>query len=297
MSLNVLTQGGGANGESASIFVYGLSESDIVSAKNGTKEISGDWTKKKNPSSVVPDGYTQLECIKSSGTQYINTGVIFSGVARNYEISLDFEFSHEKSAHAYFFACQNPTSPFEYIFFRTYSGGVQWALWGTSQISPALEINTRYRTISRSVIGGSNSLDIDGSQVFNGTSGVTPCSHPLYLMARNLGGTADCFASMSIYACKIIVDDVVVRDYVPAKRNFDGAIGLYDLANGVFYPNSGTGSFAAGAEIKSFIDGHIISGINKYGVWTVTASNGEKTFTQDVMVDAAMTYEIEMGVA
>lgn len=37
-----------------------------------------------------------------------------------------------------------------------------------------------------------------------------------------------------------------------------------------------------------------ISKIKEYGMWTVTATNGEETITQDVLVDAAVEYEIEM---
>lgn len=41
-------------------------------------------------------------------------------------------------------------------------------------------------------------------------------------------------------------------------------------------------------------DGHSIT-IKDYGMWTVTATNGEDTTAQDVLVDAAMDYEIDMG--
>ena len=65
----------GAGGESASIFATGLSETDTVSATKGSKTKMGVWTQKPNPASVVPDGYTQLEYIESTGTQYIDTGI------------------------------------------------------------------------------------------------------------------------------------------------------------------------------------------------------------------------------
>ena len=54
----------GAGGESASIFATGLSETDSVIA---THKIP---TKVKNPAYVtLPDDYTQLEDIESTGTQ------------------------------------------------------------------------------------------------------------------------------------------------------------------------------------------------------------------------------------
>lgn len=38
-----------------------------------------------------------------------------------------------------------------------------------------------------------------------------------------------------------------------------------------------------------------IKRIKEYGIWPVIATNGEKTTTQDVIVNAAVEYEIEMG--
>ena len=64
----------GAGGEKASIAVTGLLETDIVTATNGSKTIAGVWTQIHNPASDVPEGYTQLEYIESSKTQYIDTG-------------------------------------------------------------------------------------------------------------------------------------------------------------------------------------------------------------------------------
>ena len=64
----------GAGGEKASIAVTGLLETDTVTATNGSKTIAGVWTQIHNPASDVPEGYTQLEYIESSKTQYIDTG-------------------------------------------------------------------------------------------------------------------------------------------------------------------------------------------------------------------------------
>ena len=65
----------GAGGESASIFVTGLSETDTVTASKDGKTVVGKWTQIPNPAIIVPDGYTQLEYIEGTGTQYINTGI------------------------------------------------------------------------------------------------------------------------------------------------------------------------------------------------------------------------------
>ena len=52
-----------------------------------------------------------------------------------------------------------------------------------------------------------------------------------------------------LYYVKIYDNGTLVRDYVPVKRISDGAIGLYDKVNKLFYGNDGTGSFGAGPEV------------------------------------------------
>lgn len=45
------------------------------------------------------------------------------------------------------------------------------------------------------------------------------------------------------------------------------------------------------------VSGFLISPLRELGVWTVTATNGEKTATQDVLIDVATEYEVEMNLA
>lgn len=54
---------------------------------------------------------------------------------------------------------------------------------------------------------------------------------------------------------------VIRNTFVPAKRNSDNELGLYDTLNNEFYTNSGTGSFIAGPEIPYMDkpDSHLVS--------------------------------------
>ena len=49
------------------------------------------------------------------------------------------------------------------------------------------------------------------------------------------------------YYIKVYKSGTLVRDYVPCVRNSDGVAGLYDKVENKFYTNSGTGSFGSGA--------------------------------------------------
>ena len=70
---------------------------------------------------------------------------------------------------------------------------------------------------------------------------------------------------------------------------------MYDIVSNTFLINSGSGTFGKGSEIPQTIDGHMISKIRDFGTWTVTATDGTSTATQDVLVDVITNYEIEMS--
>jgi len=71
------------------------------------------------------------------------------------------------------------------------------------------------------------------------------CSYTMYLFAVNEKDLMKTPSASRLYSCQIYDNGTLVRDYVPCK-NSSGVAGLYDLVNGVFYTNAGTGSFAAG---------------------------------------------------
>ena len=54
-----------------------------------------------------------------------------------------------------------------------------------------------------------------------------------------------------LFSCQIYDGNNKIRDFIPAKRNSDNVIGLYDKLNNKFYTNSGTGTFLSGKEISN----------------------------------------------
>ena len=54
-----------------------------------------------------------------------------------------------------------------------------------------------------------------------------------------------------LFSCQIYDGNNKIRDFIPAKRNSDNVIGLYDKLNNKFYTNSGTGTFLSGKEIDN----------------------------------------------
>lgn len=254
------------------------------------KTLTGKWTQKPNPASVVPDGYTQLEYIESTGTQYINTGLNCDKYIVRAKYKYTAESYHILSAY------NSSNGAFEWIgqynnFHRIVA--LPTMDWKTS--SSTLSIGTVYEEVSK-ILDGEQSLSVDGVTVINQTySSITVPNAPVCMFAYSLENSDD-FTKAIVYKLSISdKNDKQLRDFIPAKRNSDGAIGMYDLITNTFYGNSGTGTFNAGPEIPQTIDGFLIKPIRDFGTWTVTATNGEKTDTQDVMVDVITEYVIEMS--
>lgn len=64
------------------------------------------------------------------------------------------------------------------------------------------------------------------------------------------GTKAQDYYTGRIYSLKFIYDGDIVRDFVPCYRISDNVAGMYDMANGVFYTNSGSGSFTVGPDVN-----------------------------------------------
>lgn len=252
------------------------------------KTLTGKWTQKPNPEFItLPDGYTQLEYIESTGTQYIDTGIT---ITQNIGVYLDFVLNNDISSSnvGTFFGGRDSTNSCWICSYNRYQTGsfdfgtTHYEAFLTSGKRMQLELKEQTYTTSE---GGNISLPT--------TSFNTNLS--AYLFAANNNRTAHEHANFRLYSSKLYDGSTVVRNFIPCKRISDSVIGLYDLVNDVFYTNAGTGEFAAGAEVPQTIYGFLIKPIRDFGTWTVTATDGTKTATQDVLVDVITEYEIEMS--
>ena len=290
---NPIMVGGG--GPTASIKVMGMSQSDTVTASMGSKTKTAKWVTVPNPAlHGLPDGYTELESIESTGTQYINTGV---NIDNNLGVEMDFVNKSPISTTngefgSIFGGCKLLNSSLNVrvwigtIKTGSYSGVLDWNL---THYNGGLSVGTRMQlSLRNGTYTTSNGVSVTlPSDTFD-------ASQNAYLFAVNKGGTPFEHAKVLLYSCKVYSGDILARDFIPAKRNSDGAIGLYDLVAASFFPNAGTGVFTAGAEVSSTVSYWLIDGIRDFGTWTVTATNGTKTATQDVLVDVITEYEITM---
>ena len=193
----------------------------------------------------LPAGYTQVEYLKSTGTQYINVGFKPNQDTR---IVLDVN-SPLVSGPVWLFGARTAADSKTYNFLCQSS---KYRSDYNDNSSTSLTINPSGRF---EIDKDKNITKINGSTASTIPYGAFQCEYSLYLFSNNNAGATGAGASISIYSCKIYDNGTLVRDFIPA-RNSSGTFGLYDTVNGIFYTNAGTGTFVAGAEINhNFIAG------------------------------------------
>lgn len=185
----------------------------------------------------LPSGYKRLEYIQSSGTQYIDTGIIGSYDTR---VTADFEILSIGSGTVFVFGSQ-ANNNVRYCLGIT-SASVFRSDYGTEYISgPSAATGTKYTADKNRNVCTINGTAINSNaQTFTGTTNI-------YLFARSYSSLS--YANLKMYGCKIYSNDVLVRDFIPCK-NASGVAGMWDDVNSVFYGNAGSGTFTAGLEIK-----------------------------------------------
>ena len=184
--------------------------------------------------------YTELAYIESTGTQYIDTGIIGrSGI----EIYLDYEFTQiTTTAQIVWGAINNETDTRIYVGHTRglFGYGVAYA----TKLSP--DAGTRYKMHAK-LYKGDQTITVNGEKVNGGVVNVAyDTGLSTYMFANNATGKASNYCYAKIYSCKILVGGTLVRDFVPCRRNSDGAVGMYDRVTETFFGNLGTGEFVAG---------------------------------------------------
>lgn len=204
--------------------------------------------------SRLPAEFQEVEYFESTGTQYIDSGVI-----ANSNIKLVFYVSVENTQTAGFtnqfsVGCrQSYLNKDFHLSLNGYLGGGNYSRISfvvNDSIYSNDTINTnninKYEIVAgiySSTLYVNDSLLITANKNFNANLN-------LFIFGFNSGGTvAGLGNGAKIYSCKIYDNSILVRNFVPCYRKADNVAGLYDLVNGVFYTNAGTGTFIVGGNV------------------------------------------------
>ena len=100
---------------------------------------------------------------------------------------------------------------------------------------------------------GTQTLTVNGS-TFSGTVSGTSNGKNYWLFGMNRNGSLNQGSALIMYSTKLYKDGVMVRDFVPARRNSDNELGMYDTVSGQFFTNAGTGDFVAGNPVSDPVE-------------------------------------------
>lgn len=181
---------------------------------------------------LLPDGYTQLEYIESTGTQRINPNL--SGNAR-WIITAQSTATSTSTLYVLLSSSSNGSA-------GTWYGNAQ-GMWGFG--------NNNKSSISQNTKATAditfNSTGVSGTVNGETISRIVTISQGSWRLFRTTGG-GDKFIGR-LFEASVYQDDVLVSKLIPAKQNSDGEIGLYDTVRNIFFTNDGTGNFIAGPVI------------------------------------------------
>ena len=192
--------------------------------------------------SGLPSGYTQLEYIQSTGTQWIDTGFKPN---QNTRIKMDCNVIGFNSEDAFLFGARIASGNTAFCLAADDANTRWFALYGNAVQNP-----TGTCTGKHSIDYNQNVLTLDGKN-FTFAKTTFQSSYNLLLFATITNGNVDSQrGKMAIYSCQIYDTGNLIRDFVPCVDP-TGNAGLYDLVDGKFYANAGTGTFTAGPEIPA----------------------------------------------
>ena len=194
----------------------------------------------------------EVEYLESTGTQYIDTGVILDST---YGIDISFAPMEGLPGTGInergIFGSSTSGSVHNVLQIHTSSGGV--GLWMPRSTRIAVcPITTELGILQHWQINLANS----GSVLINGTASgstrpatSTACPYPVYLFARDVANSVknNSYSKMRLYSWTVTdASGNVIQQVIPVRK---GTVGyLYDRVSGKLFGNAGTGDFVLGPD-------------------------------------------------
>lgn len=192
---------------------------------------------------ALPSGYTPLEYIESTGTQYIDTGF-----KPNQDTRIICELGGApRTTEQHLFGARTSTGSSDKFLFLAAGDSESYR---SDYYNNNVSISTSFDFSSRFTVDkNKNQTFLNGTLAATNNSGNFSTAYNVFLLASNTSGTPSIAKSGArLYSAKIYDNGTLVRDFIPCQTT-SGEIGLWDDVNGVFYGNAGTGVFIAGPVI------------------------------------------------
>lgn len=190
--------------------------------------------------SSLPEGYTKLDYIEATGTQFINLINVYPTDDVEWETSIQWVGDMEPGNRWFMGMGTNPNAYWGRIYSKS-TNSILYELNGSAKagVTPATKTfdHVVYTFNHETLI---NTLTVNGTDL--GTSNSSYVSTATYrpLALLGISGRGTCKARVQY--TNVWINGELVRGMIPCK-NTENVVGMYDTVNGVFYDNDGTGEF------------------------------------------------------
>jgi len=232
----------------------------------------------KQPSFEVKP-YEELEWIASSGTQYIDSGIVSNTLAST---NIKAKFACYDVSAGQFIAGSQTGSDYRTFLQIRESGKMgfgETTIYRTNSV--VLSNNIEYE-LEATLSGSSPTLKLNGTSISSSrmTTNIGRGNSSIYVFASHTDSSVSDYFKGRISYLQIYSDTsftTLVRDYIPVRllttvtnssggSSVMGDVGLWDKVTDTFYENKGSGAFQAGASKNAvwlIKDGVLQSGYQK----------------------------------
>ena len=189
--------------------------------------------------SKLPSGYQEVEYIGSTGTQYIKTNV---NCGYNDTIKMESTGNFNFSSNNGFWQGANGYLQHKFTSSSVSDGNSTLTFSDNDTITVLYDGTNHTETITVGSTGKSITRSWSGSSSYGGN-----------VVFLKMSDKTNIYSSTGVTSYlkrgKVYVSGVLTLDLIPAVRKSDNVAGMYDIINGNFYTNSGSGTFTVGSNV------------------------------------------------
>lgn len=256
---------------------------DITSTAYDAATNSINITEVTGDISIEAEAVAEVEYLESNGTPYINTG-LYGNIGLDYEI----EVQYTGSATSYNVLGDRLTSSSRRYTLMINTSGSYFAYFNAGDSNNQISASNSYRTTSfvkfkktgLDVYIGNSKIGSFSSQTFTTPNTV------LLFAARNNGTVQNPFVGRIKY-CKFIINDELVRDFIPVRK--DGVGYLYDKVSRQLFGNANSsGTFTYGNDVNAAQSNNLLGGTLLGGSNTPNEPNNDEPIGDEPTNDEPM---------
>ena len=196
----------------------------------------------KANASLLPSEFQEVEYIESTGTQYIDTGVI-----PTINTSMDIELAITTNDVNWSGSVLDASRGWFAVGGYNLNSLVAVFSVGSREGILDYPFDTNFHKFF--ISNGLQKIDnITSNNTISNYNGTMPS---IYLLGEHYTWVANppLVGHQKIKYSKLFDNNLLVKNFIPCKRKSDNKPGLYDLVEGKFYTNQGTGDFEKGKNI------------------------------------------------